>query len=127
MQKFEPVNANAGVGNGTMKIVRGSKLITISNGEKSSVPLESGTVLTGIFNGSTPNKFEEDRVDYTLREEDGTLVILAQTAALKQQLDDVNVGELVQITYKGKREITRKNGAKAEMHDFAVGRAINAE
>jgi len=125
--KFEPVNANAGVGNGTMKIVRGSKLITISNGEKSEAPLASGTVLTGVFNGSTPNKYEENRVDYSLREEDGTLVILAETAALKQQLGSVNVGELVQITYKGKREITRKNGAKAEMHDFAVGRAIDAE
>lgn len=125
--QFQPVDAKAGVGNGLMQIVRGSKLITINNGEKSEAELTSGTVLTGVFGGSTPNKFNPERSDYNLRAADGTLIILSETASLRSQLAKVSQGELVQITYNGKRAITRKNGAKAEMHDFAVARAVDAE
>lgn len=122
---FQPVDANSGAGNGLIKVLRGSKLITIEGGNKSEEELASGTTVTGTFAGSTPNKFNPERVDYSLRGEDGTLFILSQTASLAKQMSKVSVGELVQIVYNGKRAITRKNGAKAEMHDFQVLRAVD--
>lgn len=126
--KFQAVsNSVAGEGNGLIKVLRSGKLITIENGSKSESALEAGTTVTGTYAGSTPNKFDESRVDYNLRGEDGTLIILAQTASLANQLSKVSVGELVQITYNGKKNITRKNGAKAQMHDFVVARAVDAE
>lgn len=119
---FQPVSGNmiAGEGNGIIKVLRSGKLITIENGKKSEATLKSGTVVEGTYAGATPNKFNEDRSDYNLRGEDGTLIILAQTASLANQFAKVSVGDLVQVTYNGKKSITRKNGAKAEMHDFMV-------
>lgn len=126
---FQPVSsaAVAGENNGLIKVLRSGKLITISNGSKSEAPLASGTTVTGVYSGATPNKFDESRNDYNLRGEDGTLIILAQTASLANQFSKVQIGELVQVTYNGKKSITRKNGAKAEMHDFMVARATDAE
>lgn len=124
--KFQPVSEQS-AGNGNLTIIRGSNLITIVNGAQTKSDLAAGTVVTGVFSGTSPNKYDPARSDYSLRSDDGTLIILAETASLKQQLSKVVEGDLVQITYKGKREIVRKNGAKAEMHDYMVARAVDAE
>jgi hypothetical protein len=123
---FQPVDARSGVGNGKMTILRGSKLVSINDGAKSEAPLAAGTTVEGTYQGTTPNKFEPTRVDYNLRGEDGTLIIMSENASLRRQFESVAVGELVQVIYNGKRAITRKNGAKAEMHDFQVLRASQA-
>lgn len=126
--KFQAVsNPVAGESNGMIKVLRSGKLITIENGAKSESALEAGTTVTGIYAGATPNKFDESRSDYNLRADDGTLIILAQTASLASQFSKVSVGDLLQITYNGKKNITRKNGSKAEMHDYVVARAVDAE
>lgn len=126
---FVPVMAAPapGDGNGILQVVRGGNVITIENGNKTKTALESGFVTTGVYAGSTPNKFNEGKVDYNLRAEDGTLIILAETASLKRQFAEVDNGELIQIVYNGKRNITRANGAKVDMHDFSVLRASDAE
>lgn len=120
---FQPVSMPAGEGNGVIKVLRGGKLITITNGAKEEAELAKGTQVVGVFAGSTPNKYNPERSDYNLRGEDGTLIILAETASLKQQFAKVQENDLLQVTYKGKRKITRKNGAETEMHDFVVARA----
>lgn len=131
--QFQPVNSPKregmpeGEGNGILRIVRGTKEITITDGNKSENDLATGSVFTGVYGGSTPNKFDEEKVDYNLRSDDGTLIILGQCASLAQQFAKVTPGELVQVTYNGKREITRKNGSKTEMHDYLVARAVDAE
>jgi len=125
---FQPVSvATSGDSNGTILVVRGGKMITIANGAKSEAELEAGTEVVGTFEGSTPNKFDPNKLDYSLRGEDGTLIILAQTASLAQQLSKVSEGDLVKVVYNGRKNITRKNGAKASMHDFRVFRATDAE
>lgn len=119
--EFKAVSSNlGGESNGVIKVLRSGKLITIENGKKSEAPLKAGTIVEGTYAGATPNKFDENRSDYNLRGEDGTLIILAQTASLANQFNKVSVGDLVQVTYNGKKAITRKNGAKAEMHDYMV-------
>jgi hypothetical protein len=123
--EFAPVLPNTGVGNGIIQVLRGGKLITINEGEKSEAPLEAGTTVQGVYTGSTPNKFDNSKSDFSLRAEDGTLIILAQTAALVKQFSKVNPGELVQVTYNGKKTIKRKSGATAEMHDYMVLRAMD--
>ena len=126
---FKPVSMSSGEqsGNGLIQVLRSGKMITIENGSKSEAVLAKGTQVTGTYVGSEPNKFNPEKLDYSLRSDDGTLIILAGTAALASQFSKVSNGELVQVTYNGKKNITRKNGAKAEMHDFVVARAIDAE
>lgn len=123
MSNFKPVDLPQGAGNGVIQVLRSGKLITITNGAKDEQPLAKGTVVTGIFNGTTPNKYNPERVDYNLRGDDGTLIILAETASLKKQFDKVQENDLLQVTYNGMRQITRKNGSVTDMHDFMVARA----
>lgn len=130
MQNFEPVTKPVGAGNGIIKIIKAGKLKTYANGEKSEETLEAGTAVVGVLEAVEDNKYstpEAPKSDYKLRGEDGTLFVLPETASLKRQMNNVAIGELLQITYNGKKTITRKNGSSAPMHDFAVARAVNAE
>jgi hypothetical protein len=108
-----------------MKIIRSGNLISLKKGESATkVPLANGLVTEGTYLGAKPNAYNPEKNDYSVREEDGTLTILNGTASLARQFAVVNEGELVQVTYAGRKAITRKNGTKAEMHDFEVLRAV---
>jgi hypothetical protein len=124
--KFEAVKTNEGfANNGLMKIVRGGNLITLESGkEAGKEELANGIITEGTFIASGPNKFNPDKNDYLVREENGTLTVLAGTATLDRQFASVNVGELVRVMYNGRRTIKRKGGGTASMHDFKVLRAV---
>jgi len=119
--KFEAVTPKATEGNGSLVIIRGGNRIT--NGDKQ--PLEIGEVTTGRYEGAVANKFQEGKMDYKVRQEDGTLVILAECSALKRDFSQVAEGELVQVTFAGKRNMTGKNAGKT-YNDFNVLRAIDS-
>lgn len=115
--------------NGKMLIVRSGNVITKNDkGEKVSTPLGTGedNAIIGTYEGSEPNKFDATKADLKLRQADGTLVILNETANLRRGFANVSEGELVRIVYGGKRKMTGKNAGKS-VHDFDVQRAINTE
>lgn len=120
---FEPVTERP---QGALVVIRGGN--RIADGEKN--PLAKGTVAIGRYEGSTPNKFDAAKLDYKLRSEgsadmaDGTLVIFAETAALKRDFAQVAEGELIAVEYNGKREMTGKNKGKT-VQDFRVLRSTN--
>jgi len=69
----------------------------------------TGLVARGIFEKVEKNKFNAARNDYFIRGEDGTLFILNDTQALKEQLMQEGVmGQLVEVHYEGK--VKTKNG-----------------
>lgn len=126
--KFAPVSTApaSGDSNGIMLVVKGGKIRSYNNGEKSESELANGTAYEGTYLGSVPNKFEPTKSDYQIRMDDDTLVILGNCASLNQQLTQVAEGELVRVSYNGRKTIKRKTGATAEMHDFLVERAIES-
>ena len=121
--RFSPVDRSENLG-GPLIVIRGGKMLTFGQGSSSEEPLESGTTIQGVFEGSVPNKFNEERRDYKVRGADQTLYILADSATLNRQLAKVQTGELIEIVYNGKKTVKRKTGGMAEMHDYRVSRAI---
>lgn len=77
----------------------------------------TGVVAEGVFEGSVANKFDATKLDYKIRnQETNDLYIINQTKTLKDGLEAVSVGDLVQIVYNGKVAI---KGGKT-MHKFEV-------
>lgn len=122
--QFAPVDSgNTTTGNGKVLVIRGGNLIS---GKDQKTPLEIGVVAEGRYEGSVTNKYDETKLDYKVRAEDGTLIILAECAALKRQFALVNEGELVQVQFGGKKAMTGKNKGKT-FNDYTVLRALDGE
>jgi hypothetical protein len=93
---------------GKIEIVRASALAEAGT---------TGTVAEGILEKVEPNKFNKDKNDYFIRGEDGTLYILNETQALKEQLGQPGIlGLHVRVDYDGKQKT--KNGKG--YHSFNV-------
>lgn len=105
---FKPVGL--GLPAGALNIVRPSKLA------KEGV---TGTVAEGIYEGSTPNKFDPTKQDYKIRAANGDLTIINSTGSLARQMAMVAVGTLVQINYGGKVAGKGKSAGKS-FHNFEV-------
>lgn len=80
----------------------------------------TGTVVEGIYEGSVPNKFDENKKDYKIRAENGDLTIINETGSLRYQMEKVTVGSLVQINYNGKTKIESGKLAGKGVHNFEV-------
>lgn len=91
----------------------GGAMITFNKGEKTEVPLQSGQVIEGVYEGA---KIERDpkgkeRIEYKIRSEGNTLVLIKACSALndrKTGLAAVSEGDLVQVTFLGMK--TTKSG-----------------
>lgn len=118
--QFAPVTESTTAGNGQLVIIRAGATV---NG-KEKTPLALGLVVEGRYEGAVPNKFNPESLDYRVRTGDGTLYILASCANLKRDFAKVGNGELIQVQYNGKRNMTGKNAGKT-VQDFKVLRAIN--
>lgn len=113
--------------NGITKVVRSGKLITFKAGaDKVEEELGEGLIVEGTFVGSTPNKYNPDKLDYLIRASDSTLFVLNGAATLTRQMAKVTTGELIQVLYNGRKTVKRKAGGSASMHNFKVLRALNA-
>lgn len=119
--KFESVLNTANEGNGELVIIRGGNSITA--GVKT--PLILGVVAEGRYEGAVSNKFNPDKMDYKIRAENGTLFILAECAALKRNFAEVTTGELLRVSFEGKRSVVSKTLGKISVNDYVVERAIN--
>lgn len=96
--------------NGALVIIRPSELAKAGT---------TGTVAEGIYEGSKPNKFDDAKKDYFIRnQESGTLFIINETKGLAEQLDQLSADDLatVRVEYSGK--IKTKNGKG--YHNFEV-------
>lgn len=105
-------------GKGTLTIIRPSKLATDGT---------TGVVVEGVYESATPNKFNADKLDYFIRTESGDLTIINSTGSLARQMGMVAIGELVRITYNGKKELTKGKLAGKSVHDFLVETASDSE
>lgn len=80
----------------------------------------TGVVAEGIYEGTIENKFDANKPDYKVRAENGDLTILNSAGSLASQLSRTNVGEYVQIIYKGMVEMTKGKMAGKKSHSFVV-------
>jgi hypothetical protein len=86
----------------------------------------TGVILQGEFKGSIPNApsmYDEEggnKPDFEFKTLDGDKVIINHTSSLSALLGRVGLGDMVEIVYNGKKEITNKKGHKVKVHDFKV-------
>lgn len=116
-RKFTSVNgkdlSNTGTENqGELKFVRPSKL---TEADRNTVVAE------GIFEGTVPNKFDDKKLDYKVRAQNGDLIILNSAGALASQMAKIETGSYIQVTYGGKNLIKSGKMSGKEAHSFIVG------
>jgi hypothetical protein len=105
-RKMKPVSGLEGAG---ITFIRPSKL----EGAQT-------LVTEGIYLGSTPNNFDEDKSDYKFQNLDETIAVINGAGNLGSQMSKVSVGSIVTVEYRGKQEI-KKGKLKGKLsHNFNV-------
>lgn len=97
---------------GALNFIRPSKLTEADNNK---------VVAAGIYEGPTPNNFDDTKSDYKVRAENGDLTILNSCASLAKQFERVTTGSYVEVTYLGKKAIKDGKYKGKEAHSFVLG------
>lgn len=101
---------------GALKFVRPSKL---TEADVNTI------VAAGIYEGGVPNNFDDTKQDFKVRAENGDLTILNNCASIAKQLEKVETGSYIEVTYLGKKAMTTGKYKGKEAHSFIV--ALSAD
>lgn len=112
---FKPVT---GMGDSGIEFIRPAKLAEAGR---------IGLLLEGAYVGSTPNTYNKDKSDYKFELADGTAKVINGAGNLPFQMKNVAVGTLVQVSYLGKKKISKGPMAGKESHNFLVASADESE
>jgi hypothetical protein len=88
--------------------------------------LEKGAVAAeGIYAGSSPNTFNKEKLDYRIEDlkDSSKLTVVNGAGNLGYQMQSVQPGDIVRITYNGKTKITKGPMIGKESHSFIVEKA----
>jgi len=108
-RNFKPVDAGASLG--SITFIRPSKLAEDG---------KTGIILEGTYVESLPNQFNKDKLDYKFTDEKGGMIVLNGTGNLGFKMKNVNAGDFVQISYNGKKEISKGKMKGTQAHNFEV-------
>ena len=108
-RNFKPVDAGASLG--SITFIRPAKLAE----EK-----RTGVVVEGTFVESIPNQFDDKKSDYKFTDEKGGMIVLNGAGNLGFKMKNVNAGDFVQISYNGKKEISKGKMKGVMAHNFEV-------
>ncbi len=93
---------------GNIEFIRPSKL------EKPGILLEA------TFVESLPNSFDNNKSDYKFSGDKGKTIILNGAGNLGYQMEKVNAGDFVQISYEGRVKIEKGKMEGKLAHNFKV-------
>jgi hypothetical protein len=79
---------------------------------------DSSVVVEGIYEESRPNQLNDQKLDYTIINDAGEKVVVNGAGNLDYKMKFLNLGDYVQISYFGKKEITKGPFKGKESHDF---------
>jgi len=79
-----------------------------------------GVILEGTFEGTLASKFDEGKNDYKFMTESGETVIVNHSGSLAYQIEKINIGDYVQLSYEGKKEITKGKLKGKSAHQFKL-------
>lgn len=82
----------------------------------------NGEVLQGTFIGSQTNSKDDKKLDYKFEREDGSIVVINGAGNLGFNMKFCDVGEYVQIMYRGMQPITKGPYIGKQAHNFEVNR-----
>jgi len=108
-RNFKPVDAGASLG--SINFIRPAKLAEEN---------KTGVILEGTFVESLPNQFNDQKSDYKFTDEKGGMTVLNGAGNLGFKMKNINAGDFVQISYNGKKEITKGKMKGVMAHNFEV-------
>ena len=106
-RNFKPVDAGASLG--SITFIRPSRL---AEEEK------TGVILEGTFVESIPNQFDNEKLDYKFTDEKGGMIVINGAGNLGFKMKNVNAGDYVQISYNGKKEISKGKMKGIKAHNL---------
>lgn len=109
-RKLKTVLGGEGTG-GNIKYIRASELADNN---------VTGVVAEGIYEGTLPNRFDENKTDFKIKAIDGGVLVLNHTGSLANQLNRVSAGSYVRISYAGKQAMKKGKMAGKLAHSFIV-------
>ena len=108
-RNFKPVDEGASLG--SITFIRPSRL---AEEEK------TGVILEGTFVESIPNQFDNEKLDYKFTDEKGGMIVINGAGNLGFKMKNINAGDYVQISYNGKKEISKGKMKGIKAHNFEV-------
>lgn len=81
----------------------------------------TGVVVQGVYEGTLPNKYDESKPDFKIREDNNTLAVLNSTGGLAKQMAKVEIGTYIQVQYLGQRPMESGKMKGKLAHSFVVG------
>ena len=82
--------------------------------------LDEGVVLEGTYLESIPNPLNNEKLDFKFETEDGSIKVVNGAGNLGYKMKYISAGDYVQVTYRGKQEITKGSFKGKEAHNFEV-------
>ena len=79
-----------------------------------------GVIVEATFVESLLNAFDNNKLDYKFSGEKGKTIILNGAGNLGFQMDRINAGDFVQISYEGKKKIESGKMEGRLAHNFKV-------
>lgn len=99
--------------------------LTFINFKKLAEAGTTGTVATGIYEGSILNQYE--KLDYKLRQANGDLVIVNAAGSLASQMAKIPTGTYVEVVYEGQSTMESGKFKGKAVHKIIVLREAAAE
>lgn len=97
-------------GGGNITFIRPSKLTAA----------DVGTLAEGIYLGSVTNNYDDTKLDYKIEQADGSVRLINSAGNLTYQMNNIEVGQLIQVNYMGRQEIKKGPKKGKEAHTFEV-------
>ena len=79
-----------------------------------------GVIVEATYVESLPNAFDNNKLDYKFSGEKGNTIILNGAGNLGFQMEKINSGDFVQISYEGKKKIESGKMEGRMAHNFRV-------
>ena len=108
-RNFKPVDSKSSLG--SITFIRPSKLAEEN---------KTGIILEGTYVESIPNQFDDKKSDYKFTNEKGGMIVLNGAGNLGFKMKNINAGDFVQISYNGKKEISKGKMKGVMAHNFEV-------
>lgn len=81
---------------------------------------KTGIIVEGLFVGTMPNQYDENKPSYKIEQEDGSIIVLNSGGNLKARMTGIETGTLVQVSYNGMAKLTKGKFAGKDVHQFEV-------
>lgn len=79
-----------------------------------------GVILEGTYVESSPNTYDENKLDFKFSDDKGNMTVINAGGNLGFQMDSIDVGDYVQVSYNGKKEIVKGKYEGRMAHDFKI-------